>query len=336
MRAVVTPSVVEVKAIVQQIYGSSAMLAVADVGRPEAGAGEVLVRVRAASVNARDWHVMRGDPKIARWMDRSVFRRKGPANPVQGGDFAGRVEAVGDGVTDVAVGDEVFGEAVSGAFAEYLAVPRALLDRKPKNLSFEEAAAVPLAANTALTCLRHVDAGNRVLIIGASGGVGTFAVQIARARGAEVTGVCSTRNVEAARALGAAHVIDYTRETVTGRYDTVLDLAGTRGLRELLRLVEPTGTLVLSGGGNFDGGSVFGPVGLLALGQLARPFVKPSIRAPLAQQGPESLTELRELIESGQVRPAIDRTYPLAEMPAAISYMESEHARAKIVITVAA
>ncbi|MFF2085063.1 NAD(P)-dependent alcohol dehydrogenase [Nocardia sp. NPDC058176] len=332
---VTTPSVVGVKAIVQRVYGSSAMLAVSDVERPEAGAGEVLVRVHAASVNARDWHVMRGDPKIARWMDRSVFRRKGPANLVQGGDFAGTVEAVGDEVTDVAVGEEVFGEAISGAFAEYLAVPRALLDRKPENLSFAEAAAVPLAANTALTCLRHVNAGERVLIIGASGGVGTFAVQIARARGAEVTAVCSTRNVEAARTLGAGHVFDYTRETVTGRYDTVVDLAGARSLRELLSLTEPTGTLVLSGGGNFDGGSLFGPIGLFARGQLARPFVKPSIRVPLAEQSAASLKELRELIESGDVRPAIDRTFPLAETPAAIDYMESEHARAKIVITVA-
>ncbi|MFD3593346.1 NAD(P)-dependent alcohol dehydrogenase [Nocardia sp. NPDC058640] len=323
------------KAITQRVYGSSAMLAVADVERPEPGEGQVLVRVRAASVNARDWHLMRGDPTIARWMDRSVFRRKGPTNVVQGGDFAGIVEAVGAGVTDLSVGDEVFGEAVSGAFAEYLAVPRGLLEKKPANLSFEEAAAVPLAANTALTCLRHVGAGERVLIIGASGGVGTFAVQLARARGAEVTAVCSTRNVEAARALGAAHVFDYTRDTVTGRYDTVLDLAGARGLRELLRLVEPTGTLVLSGGGNFDGGSVFGPIGLLACGQLARPFVKPTIRVPTAHQGTETLTELRELIESGSVRPAIDRTYPLAETPAAIEYMETEHARAKIVIAIA-
>ncbi|WP_405150705.1 NAD(P)-dependent alcohol dehydrogenase [Nocardia salmonicida] len=323
------------RAIAQQVYGSAAMLTAVEVGRPSVGAGEVLVRVRASSVNARDWHVMRGDPKIARWMDRSVFGRHGPANPVPGGDFAGIVEAVGDGVSDLSVGVEVFGEAVSGAFAEYIAVPRALLDRKPANLSFEEAAAVPLAANTALTCLRHVGEGERVLIIGASGGVGTFAVQIARARGAQVTGVCSTRNVEAARALGAEHVVDYTRDTVTGRYDTVLDLAGTRNLRALLRLVEPTGTLVLSGGGNFDGGSWFGPVGLLGRGQLARLFVKPAIRVPTAEQTSESLTELRELIESGLLRPAIDRTYPLAETPAAIEYMETEHARAKIVITVA-
>ncbi|MFD6401376.1 NAD(P)-dependent alcohol dehydrogenase [Nocardia sp. NPDC060249] len=323
------------RAIVQQVYGSSAMLATAEIERPLARAGEVLVRVRAASVNARDWHVMRGDPKIARWMDRSVFGRRGPANPVQGGDFAGTVEEVGDGVTDLAIGDEVFGEAVSGAFAEYVAVARGLLDRKPANLSFEEAAAVPLAANTAQTCLRHVGEGERVLVIGASGGVGTFAVQIARARGARVSAVCSTRNVEAARALGAEHVVDYTRDTLTGRYDTVLDLAGTRTLRALLRLVEPTGTLVLSGGGNFDGGSWFGPVGLLARGQLARPFVKPGIRAPLAEQTTQSLSELRALIESGALRPVIDRTYPLADTAAAIEYMETEHARAKIVISIA-
>ncbi|MFE1595299.1 NAD(P)-dependent alcohol dehydrogenase [Nocardia sp. NPDC058705] len=323
------------KAIVQRVYGSSATLAEAEVARPVAGAGEVLVRVRAASVNARDWHVMRGDPKIARWMDRSVFGRRGPTNLVQGGDFAGTVEAVGDGVTDLVVGDEVFGEAVSGAFAEYVAVPRGLLDLKPANASFEQAASVPLAGNTALTCLRHLGYDDeRVLIIGASGGVGTFAIQIAWARSAVVTAVCSTRNVQAARGLGAEYVIDYTRETITGRYDTVLDLAGTRTLRELLRLVEPTGTLVLSGGGNFDGGSWFGPVGLLARGQLARPFVKPAIRVPTAKQTSESLTELRDLIEGGFVRPAIDRTYPLDETAAAIEYMETEHARAKIVITV--
>ncbi|MEV6365208.1 NAD(P)-dependent alcohol dehydrogenase [Nocardia asteroides] len=322
------------KAIVQQVYGSSAMLEVAQVERPVAGAGQVLVRVRAASVNARDWHVMRGDPRIARWMDRSMFGRRGPAVGIHGGDFAGVVEAVGAGVSDLRPGDEVYGESISGAFAEYIAVDRDVVDPKPANVSFAEAAAVPLAANTALTCLRHVQDRQRVLIIGASGGVGTFAVQIAQAAGAAVTGVCSTRNVDLVRGLGAHQVFDYTRDTVTGRYDTVLDLAGSRGLRELLRLVEPRGTLVLSGGGNFTGGSFFGPIGLMARAQLSRPFVRPAIRVPLAKPSRAALAELRELVESGRVRPIIDRTYPLDEVPAAIHYMETEHARAKIVVTV--
>ncbi|MEV6219396.1 NAD(P)-dependent alcohol dehydrogenase [Nocardia sp. NPDC051833] len=322
------------KAIVQQVYGSSAMLEVAEVERPVAGDGQVLVRVRGASVNARDWHIMRGDPKIVRWVDRSVFGRRGPARPIHGGDFAGTVEAVGAGVTDLRPGDEVYGESTSGAFAEYLAVDRSVVGRKPAGLSFAEAAAVPLAANTALTCLRHVTAGERVLIIGASGGVGTFAVQLALAAGAEVTGVCSTRNVELIRGLGAARVVDYTRDTVTGRYDTVLDLAGSRGLRELLRLVEPTGTLVLSGGGNYTGGSLFGPLGLMARAQLSRPFVRPTVRVPTAKQSSAALDELRALIDAGRVRPIIDRAYPLDEVPAAIHYLETEHARAKVAITV--
>ncbi|MBW0274722.1 NADPH:quinone reductase [Nocardia sp. MH4] len=322
------------KAIVQQVYGSSAMLEVARVERPVAGNGQVLVRVRAASLNARDWHIMRGDPRIARWMDRSVFGRRGPAQPIPGGDFAGVVEAVGAGVTDLRPGEEVYGESISGAFAEYLAVDRSVVAAKPAGLSFAEAAAVPLAANTALTCLRHVAAGDRVLIIGASGGVGTFAVQLALAAGAEVTGVCSTRNVELIRGLGAARVVDYTRDPVPGRYDTVLDLAGSRRLRELLRLVEPTGTLVLSGGGNYTGGSLFGPIGLMARAQLSRLFVRPTIRVPMANQSSAALDELRDLIDTGRIRPIIDRTYPLDEVPAAIHYLETEHARAKIAITV--
>ncbi|GGN95145.1 NADPH:quinone reductase [Nocardia rhizosphaerihabitans] len=327
-------TVTQVKAIVQRVYGSSAMLSVAEVERPEPAEGQVLVRVRAASVNARDWHVMRGDPLIARWMDRSMFARRGPAQPINGGDFAGIVESVGAGVTDLRPGDEVYGESISGAFAEYLAVDGSVVGPKPAGLTFEEAATLPLAANTALTLLRDVEAGQRVLIIGASGGVGTFAVQIALAAGAEVTGVCSTRNVDLVRELGAHQVVDYTRDAVTGRYDTVLDLAGSRGLRELLRLVEPTGTLVLSGGGNYSGGSAFGPIGLMARAQLSRPFVRPAIRVPLARQSREALAELRELVDTGKVRPIIERTYPLDEVPAAIHYMETEHARAKIAITV--
>jgi len=174
-----------------------------------------------------------------------------------------------------------------------------------------------------------------VLINGASGGVGTFAVQIAAATGAEVTGVCSTRNVELVRSLGAKHVVDYTREEVVGRFDTVLDLVGNRRLRDLRRLLEPKGTLLLSGGGTYDGGSALGPVRLIVGGQIRGLFVRQSIRAPLAKPSREALAELRDLIEAGQIAPIIDRTYPLAETPAAMAYLESEHATAKVVITVA-
>ncbi|MET7423560.1 NAD(P)-dependent alcohol dehydrogenase [Dactylosporangium sp. NPDC005555] len=324
------------KAIVQDRYGPSDVLRLSEVDAPVPAAGEVLVRVHAASVNARDWHVMRGDPYVA----RMAFGLGAPKVRVRGTDFAGRVEAVGDGVTRFAPGDEVFGE-VDAAFAEYVRVPAAgAVDRKPANLTFEQAAAVPLAGNTALMGLRDaagVRAGQRVLINGASGGVGTFAVQLAKASGAVVTGVCSTRNVDLVRSLGADRVVDYTREDFTrggGTYDVVFDLVGNRSLADCRRVLTPTGTLVLSGGGVSGGGSLLGPIGLIARGRLVARFVRQRVLALTAVPCRENLATLRELIESGAVTPVIDRTFPFGEAAEAVRYLEMDHARAKVVITV--
>lgn len=324
------------KAIVQDRYGPSDVLRFGEVDPPAAGEGEVLVRVHATSVNARDWHVMRGDPYLA----RLAFGVSAPKVRVRGTDFAGRVEAVGAGVTRFRAGDEVYGE-VDAAFAEYVRVPvTGAVERKPANLTFEQAAAVPLAANTALIGLRddaRLRAGQRVLINGASGGVGTFAVQLAKAFGASVTGVCSTRNVDLVRSLGADRVIDYTREDFArdaARYDVVLDLVGNRSLAECRRVLTPTGTLVLGGGGVSGGGSMLGPIKLIARARLVSRFVRHRVLTLTAVPGRENLAVLRELIEAGSVMPVIDRTFPLSEGAEAIRYLEMDHARAKVVITV--
>ncbi len=267
------------KAIVQDRYGSADVLKLREIDQPVPAENEVLVRVNAAAVNARDWHVMRGDPYVARLLDRTTFGRNGPKVKVRGTDFAGRVEAVGRGVQRFRPGDEVFGE-VDGAFAEYVCVPDGVVEPKPANLTFEQAAAVPLAGNTALMGVRdlaRIQPGQRILINGASGGVGMFAVQIAKSYGAEVTGVCSTRNVDLVRSIGADHVIDYTREDFTRnvrRYDVVFDLVGNRSLTELRRALTPAGTLILSGGGVSNGGSFVGPIGLIIRGQLLSRFVR--------------------------------------------------------------
>jgi len=323
------------KAIVQDRYGSPDVLQFRDVDKPVAADNEVLVRVHAAAVNARDWHVMRGDPYAARMM--LGFRR--PKVKVRGTDFAGRVEALGRDVKRFRPGDEVYGE-IDGAFAEYVCVPDDVVEPKPTNLTFEQAAAVPLAGNTALMGLRdlaRVQPGQQILINGASGGVGTFAVQIAKSFGAYVTGVCSTRNLDLVRSIGADHVIDYTREDFTRngrRYDVVFDLVGNRSLTECRRALTPVGTLILSGGGVSKGGSLIGPVGLIIRGQLLSRFVRHGLLVLTAKPSRENLATLRELAESGKVTPVIDRTYPLSEAPEAIRYLEVEHARAKVVITV--
>jgi NADPH:quinone reductase-like Zn-dependent oxidoreductase len=325
------------KAIVQHEYGSPDTLRLEDVDRPDAGPGQVLVRVRAASVNAADWHVMRGDPKLAR-LQLGVRR---PKAAVRGRDFAGEVAEVGAGVTHVEPGDEVFGETgmADGAFAEYVRAPAGQVAPKPAGLTFEQAAAVPLAGCTALQALRdvaRVQPGQRLLVNGASGGVGTFAVQIGKALGAHVTGVCSTGNVELVRSLGADDVVDYTAEDVVSarqRFDVILDLVGNRRLRELRRVLTERGTLVLSGGGVFDGGSLVGPMALIISGGLVGRVVRQKIRPFTATPTTERLTALARLAESGQVRPVIDRTYALADVPAAVRYLESEHARAKVVVT---
>jgi NADPH:quinone reductase-like Zn-dependent oxidoreductase len=328
------------KAIVQDRYGSPDTLRFSDVGTPSPGPGEILVRVHAAAVNAYDWHVMRGDPLLARLAAPAVFGLTGPKVRIRGRDFAGRVEAAGAEVTRFAVGDDVYGDLgdANGAFAEYVAVPAELAVRKPATLSFEQAAAVPLAGNTALMGLRDaagVRSGQRVLINGASGGVGTFAVQIAKAFGAEVTAVCSTRNADLVSSIGADHVIDYTRADFSrdaGRYDTVFDLVGNRSLSDCRRALTPAGTLVLSGGGPPGGTHLVGPMGLLIRAELSSRFVRHRIVRLATALSRDNLEALSGLAEDGSLRPVIDRTYPLSEVPAAIRYVEQEHPRAKVVI----
>ncbi|MEU3337761.1 NAD(P)-dependent alcohol dehydrogenase [Streptomyces sp. NPDC002144] len=322
------------KAIMQDRYGSVDVLEYGETPRPEPADGEVLVRVHAASVNAYDWHFLHGDPKLARPM-MGLLR---PKQRIRGRDFAGRVESVGAGVTSLKPGDEVFGEA-DGAFAEYVCAPESTVDVKPANLTFEQAAAVPLAANTALIGIRdvaQVDPGETVLVNGASGGVGTFAVQIAKAYGAQVTAVCRTRNVDLVRSLGADHVIDYTEEDFTrgGPYDVVLDLVGNRSLAEFRRALTPTGTLVLSGGGMYEGGSFVGPMGLFLKRRAIAPFARQRLVELPAKQSKANLAELRRLVESGKIAPVVERVFPLSEAAQAIRHLEVEHARAKIVITV--
>jgi NADPH:quinone reductase-like Zn-dependent oxidoreductase len=323
------------KAIVQDRYGSPDVLQFRDVDKPEPADNEVLVGAHAAAVNAYDWHMMRGDPYVA----RLGMGFGGPKVKIRGRDFAGRVEAVGRDVTRFRPGDEVFGEA-DGAFAEYVCVAEELLASKPANLTFEQAAAMPLAANTALIGLRDVASvqpGQHVLINGASGGVGTFAVQIAKAFGVEVTGVCSTRNADLVRSIGADHVIDYTGEDFTrtgNQYDILLDLVGNRSLTELRRALTLAGTLILSGGGVSNGGRLVGPLGLMIRGRALSRFVRHRLVLLMAKPNKDNLAALRELAESGKVTPIIDRTYPLVEAADAIRYLETEHARAKVVITV--
>lgn len=332
------------RAIVQHRYGPASSLSLQEVRVPVPTDGEVLVRVHASSVNARDWHLMRGDPYLARLALREAFGLRAPKRTIRGSDLAGRVEAVGRSVTRFRPGDEVYGDARErdGAFAEYVCVPEDQLAPKPANLTFEQAATVPIAGATALLGLREtarVQPGQRVLVNGASGGVGTFAVQVGKALGAEVTGVCSTRNVDLVRSLGADHVVDYRRDDFARapeRYDVVFDLVANRSLRDLRRVLRPGGTLVLSGGGTSGRRPrLLGPMGLVITGQLAARFV-PQRVVVLNNVPPraDTLAALRELIEAGHVTPVIDRTYKLAEVPEAVGYLQVEHARAKVAITV--
>ena len=322
------------KAITYHRYGSPDVLRLEEVDDPVATDGHVLVRVHAAAANPRDWHLMRGLPYIV----RPQFGLRRPRQPLLGGDVAGRVEAVGSDVTRLRPGDEVYADVTTGGFAEYISIPADVVEPKPANLTFEQAAAVPLAALTALQGLRdhaRLQAGQKVLIIGASGGVGTFAVQLAKWLGAEVTGVCSTRNLDLVRSLGADHVVDYTREDVAGngrRYDVVLQLAGTRSPADLRRALTPTGTLSLSSGDS--DGRWIGPIGRMVKAMVLSPFVSQRLGSFLERPKREDLAVLRELIEAGTVTPVIDRTYPLADVPEAIRYLETGRARGKVVITV--
>jgi NADPH:quinone reductase-like Zn-dependent oxidoreductase len=323
------------KAIVYHEYGAPDVLRLEDVDAPVVKDDEVLVRVRASSANPADWHFMRGVPYVMR--PQSGLRK--PKNGFLGRDVAGEVEAVGKDVTGFRPGDEVFANVESGGFAEYASVAEGLLVSKPDNLTFEQAAAVPLAALTALQGLRgagHLQPEQKVLIIGASGGVGTFAVQITKSLGADVTGVCSTRNVELVRSLGADHVIDYTQAdfTQSGQtYDLIFQLAGTTSPSDLRRSLTSGGTLVLSSGDSE--GLWIGPVDRLIKAVALSPFVSQKLGSFLAKANKDDLQFLRELIEAGDLTPVIDRTYSLGETPEAIRYLEEGHARGKVVITVA-
>ncbi|HEV8562320.1 MAG TPA: NAD(P)-dependent alcohol dehydrogenase [Actinophytocola sp.] len=323
------------KAIVQERFGPPDVLRLADIDVPEAGADDVLIRVHAAALNPYDWHMLRGDPLIARLMGMGLTR---PKARVAGIDAAGRVEAVGANVRGLRPGDEVLGFC-PGAFAEYARAEADKVVHKPASLTFEQAAAVPMAALTALQAIRDVgkvEAGHRVLVNGAAGGVGTYAVQIATALGAEVTGVCSTRNVELVRSIGAAHVIDYTTEDFTdGRahYDVILDNVGNRPLNRLRRALTPTGTLVLNGGGS--PGRMVGAVGSFLRAVVVNGFVRQRLRPFLAKQKRDDLLTLTGLIEDGKLKPVLDRTYPLADTVEGVRRVEQGHTRGKVVLTVA-
>jgi NADPH:quinone reductase-like Zn-dependent oxidoreductase len=324
------------KAIVQEKYGSPDILAFRDIDKPVIGDHEVLVRVRAAGVNPADWAIVGGLPYIA----RPIYGLRTPKNRVRGTDVAGEVEAVGASVTRFRPGDEVFGWCghLGGAFAEHAAVSEDALVSKPAKLTFEQAAAVPMAGTVALLAVRDhgkVHAGQKVLINGASGGIGSFAVQIAKSLGAEVTGVCSTRNVDLVGSIGADHVIDYTQEDFTsagGRYDFILDNVANRSLSDLRRALTPRGTLVPNGGG-FDHRWVAGG-GRLIGAKASFAFGSQSVRTFIAASKQENLVVLKEFIESGKVTPVIDRTYLLNETPQAIAYVGGGHARGKVVITI--
>jgi NADPH:quinone reductase-like Zn-dependent oxidoreductase len=324
------------KAIVQERFGPPDVLQLVDTDPPEVGADDVLVRVHAAALNPYDWHIMRGDPLVARLMGEVGLRK--PKARVAGVDAAGRVEAVGANVRGLRPGDEVLGFC-RGAFAEYAPAVADKVVPKPASLTFEQAAAVPMAGTTALRGIRDVGAvqpGHRVLVNGAAGGVGTYAVQIATALGAEVTGVCSTRNVELVRSIGATHVVDYTTEDFTdGRahYDVILDNVGNRPLSQLRRALTPTGTLVLNGGGS--PGRVLGPVGSILRAVVVNRLVRERLRLLPHEQKREQLLTLTGLIEAGKLTPILDRTYPLADTGEALRRVEQGHARGKVVITVA-
>ena len=322
------------KAIVQHEYGSPDVLQVAEIDRPRAGAGEVLLQVRAAGLDPGVWHLMTGRPYLVRLMGYGLRK---PKHKTPGQDVAGTVAAVGAGVTRFQRGDEVFG-ACRGAFAEYACAREATLAPKPASLTFEQAATVPTSGLTALQALRdvaRVQPGRQVLIIGAGGGVGTFAVQLARAFGADVTGVCSAAKMDLVRAIGAQKAIDYAREDFADgrrRYDIILDTAGNRSLGHLRRALLPAGTLVIIGGEG--GGRWLGGTDRLLRALLLSPFVRQKLRSLFAATRSEDLQLLRDLIEAGKVAPIIDRTYPLSGVPEAIRRWEAGHALGKTVVAV--
>ncbi|HSK26706.1 MAG TPA: NAD(P)-dependent alcohol dehydrogenase, partial [Jiangellales bacterium] len=302
--------------------------------QPQVGDDEVLVRVHAAGLDRGGWHLMAGTPYRVRLTPYSGLR--GPKHPVVGSEVSGTVEAVGPAVTRFTPGDEVYGIG-KGTFAEYATVPEAKCAPKPANLTDEQAAVVPISGGTALQAVRagSVRPGQHVLVIGASGGVGSYAVQLAKAFGAEVTGVCSTAKVDLVRSLGADHVVDYSQEEITDsgrRYDVIIDTGGLRPLRTLRRALTPTGTLVVVGAEN--GGSWTGGIGRAVRAALLSRFVSQTLVMLTAKERHEDLLELTELIEAGKVTPAVDRTFPLVDAPEAIRYLMDGRARGKVAITV--
>ncbi len=318
------------QAIVQDRYGAAEVLESRDIDRPEIGEGEVLVRVHAASIHVGDVIVMTGSPFLMRL---ATGLRK-PKNRVPGTDIAGTVEAVGKDVNGLRAGDDVFGWC-TGAFAEYASASEDHFTLKPPNLTFVQAAAVGVSATTALQLLRdngHVQPGQQVLINGASGGVGTFAVQIAKAFGAEVTGVCSTKNLELVRSIGADHVIDYTKEDFRKggpRYDLILDNVGDHSMSATRRALAPNGTLISNGGGH-AGGALGRMIRLTIVSMFVRQQGKPSPKF----QNRADLLVLKELVEAGEIAPVIDETYPLPETPRAIGHVAAGHARGTVVIAI--
>jgi NADPH:quinone reductase-like Zn-dependent oxidoreductase len=325
------------KAIVYCDYGV-ANLKLEEIEKPVPNDDQILVKVRAASVNPYDWHFVEGTPYVMRAIAGVGLRK--PKDIRLGVDFAGTVEAVGKNVTQFKSGDEVFGGR-GGAFAEYVC-PRATraVALKPPSISFEDAASVNIAGITALQALRDkgkVQAGQKVLINGASGGVGTFAVQIAKSLGADVTGVCSTRNVDLVKSLGADHVIDYTKEDFTKsaeRYDVMLDNVGNRSLSECKGVLTPTGKYVLIGGGGANDQGFLGGLGKALWAMVFSKFVNQQMGMMMADANQKDLTVLADMMQSGKVKPVIDRTYKLEQVPDAIRYVEQGHAKGKVVISV--
>jgi 2-desacetyl-2-hydroxyethyl bacteriochlorophyllide A dehydrogenase len=322
------------KAIAHDHFGSPDVLELRDVDQPQVGDDEVLVRVHAAGLDRGVWHLMAGKPYLVRLTPYSGLR--GPKHPVPGSEVCGRVEAVGPSVTRFRPGDEVYGIG-KGTFAEYATVPEAKCASKPANLTYEEAAVVPISGGTALQAVHagNVRPGQHVLVIGASGGVGSYAVQLAKAFGAEVTGVCSTEKVDLVRSLGADHVIDYRQEEITDsgrRYDVIIDTGGLRPLRTLRRALTPKGTLVIVGAEN--GGNWTGGIGRAMRAAMLSRFVGQTLVMLTSKERHEDLLDLTELIEAGKVTPAVDRTYPLVDVPEAMRYLMDGRARGKVAITV--
>lgn len=320
------------KAIVQDVYGNADVLRLGDVPKPAPGSGEVLLKVRAAGVDQGVWHLMTGRPYLVRLFGYGL---KKPKVPVRGREVAGVVESVGAGVTRFQPGDEVFGTC-DGSFAEYVCAKETLLAHKPANLTFEEAAAAPVSAVTALQAVRdagQVAAGQKVLVIGAGGGVGSFAIQIAKDCGAEVTGVCSTGKMDLVRSLGADHVIDYTRDDFAQAgvlYDAIIDTAGNRPLSVLRRVLTPRGTLVIVGGEG--GGKITGGFERSMAAPLASLFSGQRFKGLVARENHQDLEALTALFEAGRMSPAVDKVYALAEAPAAVASLHEGRVRGKVVV----